>query len=76
MTVDGIVEVFDHHRKEVEKYRKRGELYGSACVTELDMMLDEVLVRLENNEPLEEFLVDMEEKGYEVLGTFEEETLL
>ena len=77
MTIDGIVAMFEDHRKQVEEHHKKGILYGSACVTDLDMMLDEILRRLENNEPLEEFLIEMEEEGYEdVLGTFEEETLL
>lgn len=77
MTVDGIVAMFEHHAKQVEEHHKKGIMYGSACITELDMMFDEVLRRFENNEPLEKFLLEMEEEGYEdVLGTFEEETLL
>ena len=77
MTIDGIVAMFEDHKKQVEEHHKKGILYGSACVTDLDMMLDEILRRLEKGELVENLLVEMEEEGYEdVLGTFVEETLL
>jgi len=77
LTVDGIVIVFEHHRKQVEEHRKKGIIYGSASVTDLDLMLDEIERRLDNGENFEEFLIEMEKEGYDdPIGTFEEEELI
>lgn len=65
MTIEGIINMFKQHEIKVRDHAKVGIIYGSACVTDLDLMLDEILRRLENGEDFETFLFDMEKEGYE-----------
>ena len=73
MTIEGIIAMFENHDKQVKEHYARGEIYGSAYITDLDMMLDEILVRLEAGQEWENLLFDMEKEGYESpLDTFTE----